>query len=98
MDPHQPELDRALRSALHLAVDAIEPGEDGLDQIRAKITARQSARRRASWRTRLAPGGDQPWWRALLPPRGWLPAVTGAVVERFRPDPNRAGWFGWLRD
>jgi hypothetical protein len=97
--PRQHEFDNAMRSALHLAVDSVEPAQDGLEQIQAKISTRQSVRRRVSWRWRIsrAPGGDQPWWRALLPPRGWFPAVVTAVVERFRPDPNRAGWFGWLR-
>lgn len=95
-DPRLYEFDSALRSALHMAVDSVEPGAEGLDQIRAKIAAKQSARRRLGWRS-ATPGADGSWWRSFLPPRGWLPAVVGAVVERFRPDPNRAGWFGWLR-
>lgn len=97
VDSHPHEFDGALRGALHMAVDSLEPGADGIDQIRAKIAARQAAHRGLGWLSTAARGTGRSWWRALLPPRGWFPAVAGAVVERFRPDPNRAGWFGWLR-
>jgi hypothetical protein len=97
VDPPQHEYDSALRSALHMAVDSLEPGAGGLDQIRAKIAAKQSARRRFGFWTTVASADGRSWWRVLLPPRGWLSAVVGAVTERFRPDPNRAGWFGLLR-
>ena len=97
LDQGQHEHDGVLRTALHTAVDSVEPGADGLDQIRAKVAARQAARRGLGWWTAVWPGDNGSWWRFLLPPRGWLPAVAGAVVARFRPDPNRAGWFGWLR-
>src|SRR5215472_832200 len=96
VDPYPHEYDGALRTALHMAADPVEPGAEGLDQIRAKIAAKQSARRKLGWWTAAAQGGS-PWWHALLPPRGWFPAAVGAVVERFRPDPLRAGLFGWLR-
>lgn len=46
LTPGRGDLDQALRSALHLAVDSVEPGTDGLDQIQAKIAARQAARSR----------------------------------------------------
>ncbi|HYK31852.1 MAG TPA: hypothetical protein VEV63_07820 [Streptosporangiaceae bacterium] len=94
--PYPPEYDGALRSALHMAADRVEPGAEGLDHIRAKIAAKQSARRTLGWWSAAAQG-DRPWWHALLPPPGWFPAAVGAVAERFRPDPLRAGWFGWLR-
>lgn len=96
VDPRQHEYDSALRSALHMAVDSLEPAE-GLDQIRAKITAKQSARRRIGWWPVAALTDGRSWRRVLLPPCGWFSAVVGAVTERFRPNPNRAGWFGWLR-
>ncbi len=97
VDPRLHEFGDALRDALHLAVDSVEPGADGLDQIRAKIGGRQAARRRVRRPGAAAPGSGRPWWRGLLPPPGWLAASVGAAAERFRPDPNRAGWFGWLR-
>src|SRR5258708_35627687 len=97
VDPRQHEYDGALRTALHMAVDSLEPGAEGLDHIRAKIAAKQSARGKLGWWTAATPGENRSWWRALLPPRGWLPVVVGAVVERFRPDANRAGWVDWLR-
>src|SRR5215469_13876024 len=96
-DPRQHEFDSALRNALHTAMESVEPGADGLDQIRTKIAARRSARRKLAWRTAAAQNAHGSWWRSFVPARDWLPAVVGAVVERFRPDPNRAGWFGWLR-
>jgi hypothetical protein len=86
--------DRALRSALIAAAESVEPADDGLAKIRSKIVASQA--RRAQWRFGVRVAG-QSWWRSLLPPRGWLPAVAAAVADRFRPDPNRAGWFGWMR-
>ncbi|HEY3903404.1 MAG TPA: hypothetical protein VGM14_05850 [Streptosporangiaceae bacterium] len=88
------EQDNALRTALFAAAESVEPGDDGLARIRAKIVAGQT--KRAQWRFGGRAAGE-PWWRSLLPPRGWLPAVVAAVADRFRPDPNRAGWFGWLR-
>ena len=80
-----------------MAADSVEPGAGGLEEIRAKVAAKQSARRKLGWWTAAAQDPGRPWWHALLPPRGWFPAAVGAVIERFRPDPLRAGWFGWLR-
>lgn len=88
------EQDSALRAALFAAAESVEPGDDGLAKIRSKIIASQAGR--AKWRFGVRAAGE-PWWRSFLPPRGWLPAVAAAVADRFRPDPNRAGWFGWLR-
>ena len=68
VDPGRPELGNALRSALHTAVESVEPGADGLDQIHAKIAAKQSERHRIAWRPTLTPGTSRPWWRMLLPP------------------------------
>lgn len=96
-DPRQHAHESALRTALQMAVGSLEPGADGLDQIRAKIAAKQPARRRLGWWTVAALGRAWSWWRDLLPPQGWFLAMLGAVVERFRPDQNRAGWFIWLR-
>src|SRR5712691_10202957 len=95
IDSYGAEQDRALRNALMAAAESVEPAGDGLSRIRSKIAEGQAAQR-VRWRFGIrAPG--EPWWRSLLPPRGWLPAIGAAVADRFRPDPNRAGWFGWLR-
>src|ERR1700722_6284666 len=103
-DPIAPELNVALRAALRLAADSIEPTNDGLDKIQTKIVARKTARA-SRWRARPARvgGADESWWRSLRPSidwlliRAWLAGALGAVIERFRPDPGRIGWLGWLR-
>jgi hypothetical protein len=94
-DSYGADADRALRSALTMAAESVEPADNGLDLIRSKIAADQAAHQ-VRWRFGVQ-GPGEPWWRSLLPPRGWFPAIGAAVAERFRPDPNRAGWFGWLR-
>src|ERR1700722_20709604 len=103
-DPIAPELNVALRAALRLAADSIEPTNDGLDKIQTKIVARKTARA-SRWRARPARvgGADESWWRSLRPSidwlliRAWLAGLLAAVIERFRPDPGRIGWLGWLR-
>src|SRR5271166_4755982 len=97
-DPRQANLDGVLRHALRLAADSVEPAAGGLDRIRSKIAARQSARARG-WSIAVgAAGGAARGSRWRLNPAGlWLASAFAAVAERFRPDPNRAGWIGWLR-
>ncbi len=84
----QPALNAALRLALRQAADSIEPADNGLDKIRTKIVARQSGTSWHRW-SRRAIG-----WR---PDRAWLSGLIAAVIERFRRDPSRIGWLGWLR-
>ncbi len=100
-DPRQGHLESALRRALHVAADAIEPGADGLDQIRARITAHGAARPQASHRSwagwRQARQDAGPAWRVLAPVGAWLSYALAVVSERFRPEPGRTGWLGWLR-
>lgn len=86
--------DSALRAALFAAAESVEPADDGLARIRSKITEGQAGK--SHWHFGVRAPGES-WWRSLLPPQGWLPAVAAAVVNRFRPDPNKAGWFGWMR-
>jgi hypothetical protein len=95
-DPPSRDLDDALRDALRLA-DAIDPASDGLDQIRTKIVARQE-RRGFGWDFLPWIGGIRLGrWRSFRLSGGWLITALRAVIERFRPDPSRSGWFGWLR-
>src|SRR5215469_8498597 len=97
VDPRQHEYNRALRTALHRAADSVEPSAGGLDQIRAKIAAKEAVRRKLGWWSVAASRSGKSWWHVLIPPRGWFPAMVDTAAERFRPDPNRTGWFGWLR-
>lgn len=95
-DPRQAHLEDVLRQALRLAVDPVEPAADGLDRIRAKISARQPVLQ-FDWRT-ATPVGILGWLLRRLEPVGiWLRYAFGAVADRFRPDPDRAGRLGWLR-
>lgn len=95
--PPQRDFDAALRDALRLAAESVEPGADGLDRIRSKIVARP-ARRGVPWRSvGVRRGGTSVPREALRLSAGWLATAFDAVLERFRPDPSRAGWFGWLR-
>jgi hypothetical protein len=96
-DNHDRNLEDVLRRALRSAADSIEPGTDGLDQIRAKISARQAASR-LSWHSRprhaLSTGHGS---RGLVPAGTWLAAALRSLVDRFRPEPGRSGWLGWMR-
>src|ERR1022692_553771 len=94
-DPRQAGLENVLRNALRLAADSVEPAADGLDRIRTKISTRQPVQ--ASWTSSTPAGVLGSAWRWLEPAVIWLRYVAGAVVERFRPDPDRAGRLGWLR-
>lgn len=98
-DPRQAGLERALKHALRLAVDSVEPGADGLDRIRARIAARPSLVRTGWQTTYLAGllGVLSTVWRFAEPAAVWLRYWSGAAAERFRPDLRRAGWLGWLR-
>ncbi len=94
-DPRQAGLESALRNALRLAADSVDPAADGLDRIRAKISTRQSAK--PGWATASPDGFLGSLWRWLEPVVVWLRYMAGVVEERFRPDPNLAGRLGWLR-
>ena len=98
-DPRQAGLERALRHALRLAVDSVEPTADGLDRIRAKIAAPPRAVH-TGWLPRHLGGllvVLSAIWRFLEPAAIWLRYWAGAAAERFRPDLGRVGWLGWLR-
>ena len=97
--PRHLVLEGVLRNALRLAADSIEPGADGLERIRAKISARQQAQL-PRWRTL---GPIVVLWsllQRLEPAVIWVRYAAGVVADRFRPEserPGRMGWFGWLR-
>lgn len=89
-------LDSVLRSALRLAVDSVEPAADGLDRIKAKISARQGAGQ-PRWRL-AALGGYLISLRYVLGPAAqWLRQAGSSVSTRFRREPGRNDLLGWLR-
>src|ERR1700687_2011294 len=92
-DPRQAGLENVLRNALRLAADSVEPAADGLDRIRAKISTRQPAQ--TGWAMSTQAGAIGSLLRWIEPAVIWLRYMAGAVVERFRPDPGRAGRLGW---
>ena len=94
-DPRQAHRENVLRGALRMAADSVEPAADGLDRIRAKISTRQPAL--TDWTTSTPAGVLGSLWRWLEPVIIWLRYMAGAVVDRFRPDENRAGRLSWLR-
>ena len=98
-DPSHPGLEQALRHALRVAADSVEPGADGLDRIRGKIAVRPRVVHTGWQTTYLAGllGVLSTVWRFADPAVIWLRYWTGAVAERFRPDLGRVGWLGWLR-
>ena len=83
-DQGQRSREEALRRALTLAVEPVEPAPDGLDRIRAKIAAGPQ------------PAGGAPE-RARRPTAGRVRLALRAVGTRFRPEPARPGLLGWLR-
>src|ERR1022692_3991263 len=94
-DPRQAGLESVLRGALRLAADSVEPAGDGLDRIRAKISTRQPAH--TDWAMSTPAGVLGSLWRRLEPAIIWLRYMSGAVVDRFRPDHDRPGRLSWLR-
>jgi hypothetical protein len=88
-DSRQDHLEATLRHALRAAADSVEPGPDGLDRIRGKISARYA-------RAEAAPA-DDPLRRLLRPAVIRVRYALGAVAERFSPEPGRGRWLAWLR-
>jgi hypothetical protein len=95
-DPRQAGLEIVLRSALRLAGDSVEPSADGLERIRAKISARQPPPQPA-WMSAAPVVALLALLRRLDPALIWLRYALGIVADRFKPDPDRAGRLGWLR-
>jgi len=93
-EPFPGDFDRTIRDALMAAADSVEPGADGLDRIRAKIVVRHATR---ASRWHAGPSRGAAGWKPFHVTGTWVSALIEAVIERFRPDPTRAGWLGWLR-
>jgi hypothetical protein len=92
------DLEDVLRRALHTAAQSVEPGADGLDRIRSRISARHPAP--SGWDMADQGGRAGPSSSVLrhlprvnTPPR----AAFYAVVQRFRPRSDDIGWNRWLR-
>ena len=92
------DLEDVLRRALRTAAQSVEPGADGLDLIRSRISAQRSATSRwnmAELAGRAVPSSSV--LRNLLRVRTAPRVPLYAVVHRFRPRSDRIGWNRWLR-
>src|SRR5260370_38398735 len=93
MSQRDRDYDEIVRRALHAAADSIEPGEAGLERIRARLTGPRPMP--VAWMVagysavaRRALGGLQSVW-------AWLKTVLGPVGEPFRA--ARPGPLHWRR-
>ena len=92
------DLEDVLRRALRTATQSVEPGADGLDRIRSRISARRPAP--SGWNMAELAGRAGPSSSVL---RNLLRVSTAprvpvsAVVQRFRPRSDGIGWNRWLR-
>lgn len=94
----QHELEDVLRRALRMAADSVEPGADGLDRIRSRISAQRQVP--SGWNmVELAgrAGPSSSVLRHLLPVSIAARAAVYAVVQRFRPESDGSIWHRWLR-
>ncbi len=92
------ELEDVLRRALRMAADSVEPGADGLDRIRSRISAQRQMP--SGWNmVELAgrAGRSSSVLRNLLPVSIAARAAVYAVVQRFRPESDGSIWHRWLR-
>jgi hypothetical protein len=96
LDPRAGELEGALRRALLAAAESIEPRADGLDRIRVKVAAGRHRVPHRSYLTVFARVGRTPL-RLLATAMAGLWSILDLVVERFRPNPDGPGRYGWLR-
>lgn len=97
-EPRQRDLEEVLRRALRTAADSVEPGADGLERIRSRISARHSVP--SGWSMAELAGSAataSSVMRNLLPVSTAARAFLHAVVARFQPDPEWIGWYRWLR-
>jgi hypothetical protein len=85
-EPRQAVLERTLRHTLRMAANSVEPGDDGLARIRAKIAAGQPAPRVRWWTTPYARvlAAVALAWYYLEPAAIWLRYAAGDVAERLR--------------
>lgn len=92
------DLEDVLRRALLTAADSVEPGADGLDRIRSRITGRRPVP--SGWNMAELAGRARPSnsvLRHLLRVNTAPRAPLSAVVQRFRPRSDGIGWNRWLR-
>src|SRR5215470_3456583 len=80
MSQHHDDFENFLRGALHTAVDPVEPADDGLERIRARLTPPRPLpvawlMAACSWVARRA-------WGSLESVSAWLRTVPGEVHKR----------------
>ena len=96
-EPWQRDLEGALRRALCMAADSVEPGADGLDQIRSRIRARQQLPSGWHMAELAGPAGLGSFVRNLLSAGTAARAALHAAARLFRPGADRIGGYRWLR-
>lgn len=95
-DPRQGDLEVSLRRALIAAAESVEPRADGLDRIRAKVSAGRH-RMPQRWSPAALVRADRMPLRQLAMAAAALRPILDLVVDRFRPNPGGGGRYGWLR-
>ena len=80
------DFEEMLRRTLHAAAESVEPADDGLQRIRARLTAPRPLL--AAWVMAGYSAGASRALSALLAISAWLRGVRRAVNERLRA----AGW------
>jgi hypothetical protein len=97
-EPWQRDLEGVLRQALRTAADSVEPGADGLDRIRSRISARRQEPSDWQMAELAGPAGlGSSVLRNFLPAGIASRAALHAAARRFRPGTDRIGWYRWLR-
>ena len=96
-EPWQRDLEGALRRALCMAADSVEPGADGLDQIRSRIRARRQLPSGWHMAELAGPAGLGSFVRNLLSAGTAARAALHAAARLFRPGADRIGGYRWLR-
>jgi hypothetical protein len=87
MSPHERDYDELVRRALQVAADSVEPADDGLERIRARLTTPYPAL--VAW---LMAGYSVAARRAragLQCVSAWLRTSRGPAIEHFRALPGR---------
>jgi hypothetical protein len=89
MSQRDRDYDEILRRALHAAADSVEPAEDGLERIRARVTRPRTVP--VAWILAGYAEVARRMQGGLQATTAWLKTVPGAVREGFgaaRPGPH----------
>src|SRR4249920_3585790 len=81
MSQRQDDFEELLRRALHSAADSVEPSEDGLERIRARLTSPHPLP--VAWVMAAYPEAARRALGGLHSVAAWLQTVFGTGHERF---------------